>query len=69
MPSEIKKHIPTALFATTGIGLLYMLFRHKSFLIKQLKTTYNFSNPLRHQTIKIIETPEECRQIVNHLLS
>lgn len=34
---------------------------------KCIKGVLNFHNPLRHQNVKVVSTPEECRKIVRLL--
>lgn len=57
-----------ATFASiVGIGLCCVLVKYRSKLYRQLRLLTDFRNPLRYQNVKVVNTADECRQIIGNL--
>lgn len=67
MNDRNKTIVSTTLLAGIGIGVCILFTKYRHQIIKKLRTTLDYRNPLRNQNIKIVNTEEECRQIVEEI--
>lgn len=68
MNDKTKTIVSTTLLAgVAGIGVCILFTKYRHQIVQKFRTTLDFRNPLRHQNIKIVNTEEECRQIVEEI--
>lgn len=67
MNQRNKNIVSTAVFATLGVGLLYIVTKYRKNIIKKIRLACDFRNPLRHQSIEVVNTVEECKLVINKL--
>lgn len=67
MNQKNKNIVSTAVFATLGVGLLYIVTKYRKNIIQKIRWACDFRNPLRRQNIEVVNTVEECKLVINKL--
>ncbi|XP_031626495.1 exonuclease 3'-5' domain-containing protein 2 [Contarinia nasturtii] len=50
-----------------GIGLCFVAVKYRSPIIKQIKVMANYTDPLRNQKVRVIDTVDECRTLMRNM--
>lgn len=53
--------------AGIGIGICILLTKYRSPILRQLKSLFNYSDPLRNQQIHVVSGIDECRSLMHKL--
>lgn len=64
MDNHKNKLLKTALMTAAGLGLLIVVAAKRKRIYQYLKTV---NDPLKHRKIEVIQTLDECQQVVNQL--
>lgn len=67
MQQKHKLIVSTALFATLGISVLYVLRKYNKNIIHRLQRVLDYRNPLRNQQIEVLNNFDDCKKIVERL--
>lgn len=66
--SERGKNVVTAAFYTgVGIGLVYIFGKYRKDILNGIKKAWNFRDPLKNLDVRIINSVDECRDVVQQL--
>lgn len=52
---------------TASVAVTYALFKNRALIQKNFKRFLDFKNPLRHKEVEIVETADQCQQVVRML--
>lgn len=50
-----------------GIGVCYFVARYHARILKRIRLILDYRNPLRYQTIEVINNAEDCQRVVGQL--
>lgn len=67
MQQKHKIIVSTALFATLGISVLYVIRKYNGNIIHRLRRVLDYRNPLRNQQIEVLSNYDDCKTIVEKL--
>lgn len=58
----------TALASLAGIGVCcYLVAKYRTRILKRIRIALDYRNPLRYQTVEIINNGDECNRVINQL--
>lgn len=55
----------TVVASLAGLGVCYLVAKYHTRILKRIRLVLDYRNPLRHQTIEIINNVEDCNRVVN----
>lgn len=67
MQQKHKLIVSTALFATFGISVLFVLRRYNKNILQRFRRAFDYRNPLRNQHIEVVSTLDDCEKVVQRL--
>ncbi len=67
MQQKHKLMVSTALVATLGISVLYVIRKYNGNLIHRLRRVLDYWNPLRNQQIEVLTNFDDCKKTVDRL--
>lgn len=68
MTTKERSILSSALVASlAGIGVCYLVAKYHTRILKKIQLILDYRNPLRHQTVEIINNLEDCHRVVKKL--
>lgn len=68
MSGKSKSLVSSPLVASlAGIGVCYLMAKYHARILKRIRLILDYRNPLRYQTIEVINNADDCRRVVGQL--
>lgn len=67
--NTVQENRRSVVLGIIGVTISYAVFKNRLKIQKSIKRFLDFKNPLRHQDVKIVETEEQCKAVINILRS
>lgn len=62
-----KNIITTAICTSVGVGLIYVVGKYRKSIWKSIESVWKFFDPLYGRDVRIVNSVDECRDVVNEL--